>query len=1450
MKKLISLALAVIMLLSLLPVTAFAAIDFTINSTESSDDYYNLISKRDWDNAPGISEAEIVLNNDTGTQRQVIHMMTADVSNEYVSVIPTYAEMNTSVYQTATMYDQAKWIDDNMEGQVIGVMNCCLSWYSGYPADRVGEPLGFMMLNGEIMFDPGNCGYAYGNVGFPTCVVINKDTNADGEARPTDIPKLEMVQIRTSADLDGWEDTVIPISSGYIVKDGVNQYSASHTGGEPRSVVGITADGQVVIMENDGRQSPFSEGMNMYELAEVMIAAGCVWAANCDGGGSSTFVSRRPGEELKVNNSPSDGGERPSTSGICFITTAPSDGTFVRANVGAEAEYYTPYSSVQFSAVGADVAGGAAEIPEAAEWALSDDSFGSLDQNGLFVSNGKTGAVSAQIVYEGKVYGSYEINIVIPDAIHFSQSTLTVPNGKTSTFSLSATYDIYDVVSKASDFTVALSNDNMGTLNGYELTATEDLTVTGGAVLATLVHNPEVTATMDVVFGKASEVIWDFENGFGNGWYVEHLQQRKNGSHTKASFYNNVYKAYTATAENGMVHDGTSAGAVYSDTTYATLNWVGVTMRWAGETVTYENAKRIGMWVYIPKDAVSTAIRFCFTGVKNGEAVGIDSYPVNYGDTLYFEESGWVYCSVDVSEYDSITLSQNKAFDVNNPTAGAGSRIEISCQLSGGSSGEYNWQTTPGVAGINTFFVDNMTVDYSEACEDREAPVFGEVKYVEPISAEDKYLNNQRNTATVTNYKSIGFSVDVTEDTTFVNATGLNGASAKAYIDGNEVGCKFNGKTMSVDSTELKNGVHTIKFTICDKAGNYSTIIRKINVQAANNDANIWIAPQTNATLVPTGSQYWVDVVAKNVEDVQSVTLTLDLNNVNEWMLEHMETLYGFTASYTTDIAGENLAYITITRTGEVEATGEKAIVSIPVQTWEFKEEEYPGYIPSTGGDSDLNGNGMYDPYECWQEFVGHNYDIIINPLAGQVEYTNGTTEMFSGDKIQVDTERQIGCWWGKLTTAQKQEYFLQYDKSSWHLHSAGEAQDKAATCTENGYIGRVFCTGCSCVTKDKKGHDCDTASGCGAVLVWGTTISATGHEYQIVDGVLQCANGCGKIFSGDFTDGKTYIDGVVAPNGWLNDTYYIVDGTKVTGQYVIDGTMYTFGDDGVYQPDASYTGFYHDGTGWMYFMTNFQKKGFVVIDGNTHYFDDRTGYAPTGSFVLGDREYKVEGEQGKVLGAWGYFEVDGVTRKRYYYSLRYYKNQWLEVDGEMYYFNNDGYALIGKRAIARSGEYLGGYEFDMDGKMISPITGPFTDYESGAMYFAEDGVLACNKLVKYDGDYYFARSNCLLITWGTYLSEEQTNGLVEPGNYSFGADGKMVYRDGVCEDDFGKLCYYINGAQQFDSGLVEWNGDYYYVRENGLILTWGIYVSEEKANGLVEPGDYEFGADGKMIVG
>ena len=274
-KKLLAALLSVVVFIGVIPIDAFASFDYAHNEAESSDDYYDIISKNDWDIAPGITETEIVLNNEAGDRRQVVHLMEADISNEYTRVISSYTNMDTSNYAISTIPEHAAFIENEWGENVVGAMNTCLSWYNtptyAQEPHRVNEPLGFMMVDGEVYFDH--------SVGFPTCIVIHKDVNDEGETRPTDIPKVEMRTVTDDTCLNGWEDQVIPCSSGYIVKEGVNQYAAAHgTDTAARSVVGVKADGSIVIMMNDGRQAPYSLGMNMYECAEVMIAAGCVYA--------------------------------------------------------------------------------------------------------------------------------------------------------------------------------------------------------------------------------------------------------------------------------------------------------------------------------------------------------------------------------------------------------------------------------------------------------------------------------------------------------------------------------------------------------------------------------------------------------------------------------------------------------------------------------------------------------------------------------------------------------------------------------------------------------------------------------------------------------------------------------------------------------------------------------------------------------------------------------------------------------------------------------------------------------------------------------------------------------------------------------------------------------------------------------------------------------------------
>jgi flagellar hook assembly protein FlgD len=75
----------------------------------------------------------------------------------------------------------------------------------------------------------------------------------------------------------------------------------------PRTGVGQTADGRIILVAVDGRQPGYSTGLTNFELALLMMRLGAVTASALDAGGSTTMAF-----DGKLLNRPSDsGGERP-----------------------------------------------------------------------------------------------------------------------------------------------------------------------------------------------------------------------------------------------------------------------------------------------------------------------------------------------------------------------------------------------------------------------------------------------------------------------------------------------------------------------------------------------------------------------------------------------------------------------------------------------------------------------------------------------------------------------------------------------------------------------------------------------------------------------------------------------------------------------------------------------------------------------------------------------------------------------------------------------------------------------------------------------------------------------------------------------------------------------------------------------------------------------------------
>ncbi|NLJ86315.1 MAG: phosphodiester glycosidase family protein [Firmicutes bacterium] len=82
-------------------------------------------------------------------------------------------------------------------------------------------------------------------------------------------------------------------------------------GRAPRTALGVTERGELLLVTVNGRQNNISIGMTLAEAAELMRELGAIEAMNLDGGGSSTMVVRGI-----VLNAPSDGVPRPVSNAI------------------------------------------------------------------------------------------------------------------------------------------------------------------------------------------------------------------------------------------------------------------------------------------------------------------------------------------------------------------------------------------------------------------------------------------------------------------------------------------------------------------------------------------------------------------------------------------------------------------------------------------------------------------------------------------------------------------------------------------------------------------------------------------------------------------------------------------------------------------------------------------------------------------------------------------------------------------------------------------------------------------------------------------------------------------------------------------------------------------------------------------------------------------------------
>ena len=309
--------------------------------------------------------------------------------------------------------------------------------------------------------------------------------------------------------------------------------------------------------------------------------------------------------------------------------------------------------------------------------------------------------------------------------------------------------------------------------------------------------------------------------------------------------------------------------------------------------------------------------------------------------------------------------------------------------------------------------------------------------------------------------------------------------------------------------------------------------------------------------------------------------------------------------------------------------------------------------------------------------------------------------------------------------------------------------------------------------------------------------------------------------------------------------------------------------------------GWFTDVNGKQYYKNGeLQKTGWTVIDGNTYYLDTETGYAATGIATLVP--------DGATEAARCVFDANGVFQSNVtgVYSVgndTYWLNSGIieeeaglkrvvKENGEVNYY----YFAVQKNLEEREGLTLSaavkstvlngkdcwlhktnglalpewGYFFDENGVILhDEDTGKNGILQDGEdLFYYVDGIKAPAGMIKIGDDYYYANSKGKLIVNQTYYCSRM-NGLMKEGTYAFDAEGKLIPgatdKNGIVKDNDGVLRYYVNGKVTY-VGLIEIDGDFYYVRSSGEVVTNCVYWITW-THGLKEAGYYTFDESGKL---
>ena len=223
-------------------------------------------------------------------------------------------------------------------------------------------------------------------------------------------------------------------------------------------------------------------------------------------------MSKPEGEDnIRVVNRPSDGYARSVATSLVAVSTAKPSTEFDRAIIKSDYDYITVNASMAVTASGVSNTGFSASIPEDAYWSVSDDTIGTVSDEGLFtaVSNGD---VEINLMVGDVAVGSKTIHVVVPDALEVEGGKVTAIFGVPIEIPVILLYEGNKVAYNENDILFGLAAEEGGTFDGKIFTGNEEAGLRNLTAATVYLPVDDVGTLFDITLYYPDEAIFDFDN--------------------------------------------------------------------------------------------------------------------------------------------------------------------------------------------------------------------------------------------------------------------------------------------------------------------------------------------------------------------------------------------------------------------------------------------------------------------------------------------------------------------------------------------------------------------------------------------------------------------------------------------------------------------------------------------------------------------------------------------------------------------------------------------------------------------------------------------------------------------------------------------------------------------------------------------------------------------------